>query len=506
MTILCWLALLSTLTAVNAANILAVFPTPAYSHHIVYKVYIEALAEKCHNVTVVKPKLFAYSTKTYCGNITEINSDMSVKQYKKLVTNSAMFRKRGVVSDTDTVTAANYLGLIEMFKDQFDNINVRNLIANNQTFDLVVVEAFADYALVFGHLYDPAPVIQIAPGYGLAENFDTVGAVARHPVHHPNIWRNNFDDTKENVMTEMRLYKEFKILANMSNVLLKQQFGPDTPTIEELRNKVQLLLLNLHPIFDNNRPVSPSVQYLGGGIHLVKSAPLTKLSPAIDAQMNKSKSGVIYVSFGSSVDTKSFANEFFYTLINTFKALDNYTILWKIDDEVVKNITLPANVITQNWFNQRAVLRHKKMAAFITQGGLQSSDEALEAGIPMVCLPMMGDQFYHAHKLQQLGVARALDTVTVSSDQLLMAINDVLFNATTYKKHMAELYALINNDKATFPPLDKAIKFTERVIRYRHDISRRLYSLKTTAANVPYSNYYMYKSVFSIVMNHIAHF
>ncbi|AGA16170.1 egt protein [Thysanoplusia orichalcea nucleopolyhedrovirus] len=489
--------------SVNAANILGVFPTPAYSHHIVYKVYIEALAEKCHNVTVVKPKLFTYSTKTYCGNITEIDADMSVEHYKKLVANSAMFRKRGVVSDTDTVTAVNYIGLIEMFKNQFDNINVRNFIAANQTFNLVVVEAFADYALVFGHLYDSAPVIQIAPGYGLAENFDTIGAVARHPVHHPNIWRSDFKTTEANMMTEIRLYKEFKNLTNMSNALLKQQFGPNTPTIQELRNKVQLLLLNLHPIFDNNRPVPPGVQYLGGALHLANNPPLTKLNPVIESRMNKSKNGTIYVSFGSSIDTKSFANEFFHMLINTFEKLKDYTILWKIDNEAIKpTTTLPANVITQSWFNQRGLLHHKKMVAFITQGGLQSSDEALEAKVPMVCLPMMGDQFYHAQKLQQFGVARTLNTVTVTSDQLVMAIKDVLAASSTYKKHMADLNTIINYDKKTFSAIDKATKLTERVIRYRHDISRQLYSLKTTAANVPYSEYFMYKSVSSLVMNH----
>lgn len=54
---------------------------------------------------------------------------------------------------------------------------------------------------------------------------------------------------------------------------------------------------------------------------------------------------MIYVSFGLSIDIKLFVNEFFYMLINMFKMLDNYIILWKIDDEVVKNIMLFVNVI-----------------------------------------------------------------------------------------------------------------------------------------------------------------
>ncbi|USC25867.1 egt [Palpita vitrealis nucleopolyhedrovirus] len=491
----------TTTVGTNAGNILAVFPVPAYSHHIVFKVYVEALADKCHNLTIIKPKLFSFATRSYCGSITEINADLSVEQYKELVSNSATFRKRGVISDTSTVTAYNYLGLINMFKNEFDNNNVRNLLANNQTFDLIIVEAFADYALVFGYLYNPTPVIQIAPGYGLSENFDTVGAVARHPIFYPNIWRDNFNnDTTANALIELRLYKEFKILDDLSSTLLKQQFGPNTPTISELRNKVQLLLLNLHPIFDNNRPVPPSVQYLGGGLHLVNK--VNKLSPIIESRMNKAKKGTIYTSFGSSIDTKSFVHEFLHMLIDTFKTLTDYTILWKIDDEVIKNVTLPANIITQNWFNQRAVLHHKSVKAFITQGGLQSSEEALEAQVPMVCLPMMGDQFYHSHKLKQFKVAHVLNTSDVSAYQLSVAINDVIANASVYKNYINILRTLIDNDKKLFPPIDKAIKFTERVIQYRHDISQHLYTLKSTAANVPYSEYFMYKSILSIIMNH----
>nr|AFS52012.1 DekiORF135 [Dendrolimus kikuchii nucleopolyhedrovirus] len=498
----CSFVLLSLLSAASAADVLAVFPTPAYSHHIVYRVYIEALADRCHNVTIVKPKLLNYQTKLHCGAITEINADMSTEQYKKLVSESTMFRKRGVVSDEETVTATNYMGLIEMFKDQFNNEHVQDLIASNRTFDLVIVEAFAEYALVFGHLYRPAPVIQIAPGYGLAENFDTVGAVARHPVHYPNIWRSNFDDgnNNANVMTELRLYREFKTLARVTDVLLKQQFGPDTPAVAQLRNLVKLLLLNLHPIFDNNRPVPPSVQYLGGGLHLVDTTPTLQLDTDLDAIMNSSKKGVIYVSFGSSIDTNAFAEEFRGMLVDTFAALnEEFTILWKIDEAAVNDTTLPANVVTRNWFNQRAVLKHPKTVAFITQAGLQSSDEAIDAQVPMVCLPMMGDQFHHAHKLHQFGVAHSLDTTAVTHEQLLLATQSVVSDAS-YRKNIKKLRATIKHDKALISPIEKAIKLTERVLRYRKGREPFL-TLNPTAANSPYADYYMYRTIVSIVTN-----
>nr|prf ecdysteroid UDP-glucosyltransferase [Choristoneura fumiferana multiple nucleopolyhedrovirus] len=485
--------LLTTLLAVGGAqtaNILALLPTPAYSHHLVYQRNVQALADKCHNVTVVKPQLLDYAAanKQRCGRIEQIDADMSSQQYKKLVASSGAFRKRGVVSDETTVTAENYMGLVEMFRDQFDNAHVRSFLATNRTFDVVVVEAFADYALVFGHLFRPAPVIQIAPGYGLAENFDAVGAVGRHPVHYPNIWRSSSIGNADGALIEWRLYNEFELLARRSDALLKLQFGPNTPTIRQLRNNVQLLLLNLHPVYDNNRPVPPSVQYLGGGLHLTLEPP-QRLDIELEKRLNASVNGTVYVSFGSSIDTNSIHAEFLEMLLDTFAKLDNRTVLWKVDDAVAKSVVLPRNVIAQKWFNQRAVLNHRNVVAFVTQGGLQSSDEALHARVPMVCLPMMGDQFHHSAKLEQFGVARALNTVTVSAAQLALAVGDVIADRLAYQLRMTNLLNVVAFDEAT--PADKAIKFTERVIRFGHDITRSECSLKSPSANTDYSDYFV---------------
>lgn len=35
---------------------------------------------------------------------------------------------------------------------------------------------------------------------------------------------------------------------------------------------------------------------------------------------------------------------------------------------------------------------------FITQGGLQSTDEAITAGVPLIGIPIMGDQMYNVEK------------------------------------------------------------------------------------------------------------
>lgn len=63
---------------------------------------------------------------------------------------------------------------------------------------------------------------------------------------------------------------------------------------------------------------------------------------------------------------------------------------------------------------------------FITQGGLQSTDETLTAGVPVIAFPMSVDQWYNAEKYVHNGVGIKLDISTVTEEILSEAINKVI--------------------------------------------------------------------------------
>ncbi|CAH4033573.1 unnamed protein product [Pieris brassicae] len=75
-------------------------------------------------------------------------------------------------------------------------------------------------------------------------------------------------------------------------------------------------------------------------------------------------------------------------------------------------------------------LRHPNIKLFITQGGLQSTDEAMNAGVPLVGIPMLGDQWYNVelYEYHKIGVRIELETIT--EEQLTKAIDTVI----NYKK------------------------------------------------------------------------
>lgn len=61
---------------------------------------------------------------------------------------------------------------------------------------------------------------------------------------------------------------------------------------------------------------------------------------------------------------------------------------------------LPSNVTILNFVNQIEVLKHARL--FISHGGMNSTNEALLYGVPLVVCPQRGDQFLVAKRIEEL--------------------------------------------------------------------------------------------------------
>lgn len=62
------------------------------------------------------------------------------------------------------------------------------------------------------------------------------------------------------------------------------------------------------------------------------------------------------------------------------------------------------------------------------QGGLQSMQEAVYYGVPLLALPFFGDQHFNGRKMieAKIGIVQHVDTMTNHS--LLAAVNELLYN------------------------------------------------------------------------------
>lgn len=73
---------------------------------------------------------------------------------------------------------------------------------------------------------------------------------------------------------------------------------------------------------------------------------------------------------------------------------------------------LPANVLVRSFVPQPAVLA--RAALFVTHGGMNSVNEAMYAGVPMLVVPQGADQPMVARRVVQLGAGLSIATQDVA--------------------------------------------------------------------------------------------
>jgi glucuronosyltransferase len=66
---------------------------------------------------------------------------------------------------------------------------------------------------------------------------------------------------------------------------------------------------------------------------------------------------------------------------------------------------------------------------FITHGGLLSNQEAVHRGVPMVGIPIYGDQAFNMAKVVSAGLGILLEFKNVTTESILWAVQEVLENS-----------------------------------------------------------------------------
>ncbi|XP_067299700.1 UDP-glucuronosyltransferase 1A5-like isoform X5 [Pseudorasbora parva] len=224
----------------------------------------------------------------------------------------------------------------------------------------------------------------------------------------------------------------------------------------EIMSGAALWFMRFDFAFEFPRPLMPNMVMIGG-MATKKPKPL---SQELEEFVNGSgEHGFVVFTLGSMVSQlpEAKAREFF----EAFRQIPQ-RVLWRHTGPVPENA--PKNVKLMKWLPQNDLLGHPKVKAFITHGGSHGIYEGICNGVPMVMLPLFGDQGDNAQRLVARGVAEALSIFDVTSDKLLVALRKVL-NDKSYKEKMTKLSA-IHRDRP-IEPLDLAVFWTEFVMRHK---------------------------------------
>ncbi|XP_049964018.1 UDP-glycosyltransferase UGT5-like [Schistocerca serialis cubense] len=437
----------------SGANILGVFWFVAPSHFTMFGRLFRELAARGHNVTV----LSHFPLKDPLPNYTDINIAGSMLTYADNVTMELVLDIQGM-----TGMWSDWQQVLAMCFDAHQHPEVRRLAHSRDHYDLVVAEVFyADCLAALAHKFG-APLVGIISSMAMPWAHDRMGN-PDNPAYMDSI---NFASSAPFTFWQrlqntcwyvfMR-FGNWWISERVVDPLASDLFGEDFPPTSELVRNTSLVLVNSHWSTGGPFPRVPGVVEVGG-LHVGQPAPLPQ---ELGAWLDGSPQGVVYFSLGTMVRPDTFSPHKLRAVLDVFSRLQQ-RVLWRADPDRLPE--LPPNVLARRWLPQNDVLNHPNVRVFITHSGLMGTQEAVAAGVPMLCMPMFADQFLNADRVVAAGHGLKLLYQDLSRESLSDALHQLL-DDTRYRERARQL-AVLFRDRPR-PPLEEAIYWLEYVLRHR---------------------------------------
>ncbi|KZC09279.1 PREDICTED: UDP-glucuronosyltransferase 2B15-like [Dufourea novaeangliae] len=454
------LCIFAAVQQLQSAKILAIIPTPSYSHQIPYRQLWLELHKRGHEIVLVTANPIPGMNATTFRQI-DIGTSYGIIRQMDFV----KFRFEGL----------DWLAFEENYLFDFSDLMANEVLNHtdmkrlyepnsNEEFDVVMAEMLLVPSIyAFAHRFN-APMIGLSSLGLLAFNEHVLGGIVL--PSHEYTW-----EMEANVGLQQPFWKRLwnyvslwrSIYKVHHNLLPRQQrivetyFGPSVPPMLDILKNISVIFIN------QADPITPAKPKLANMITFTSfhvSDNLTPLPEDLKRFMDNAKEGFIYFSLGSNAMSSDLPKETLQVFKDVFSKLP-YKIVWKFEKDMPGK---PDNVFIGKWLPQQTILAHPNIKLFIYQGGVQSSEEAVHFTVPLLGFPVLADQDYQVLRMEALGVAKRLEITTVTRDELNSAIRELLSNKV-YKERMIELKKKVNDNP--YDMVSHLVWWTEYVIRYK---------------------------------------
>ncbi|XP_008197588.1 UDP-glycosyltransferase UGT5-like [Tribolium castaneum] len=436
---------------IESAKILVIFPMPAHSHFSLGFRLAKELADRGHQMTVINP----YPQKTPIKNYKDVSVEENVEFIEELKKQLFKFNTLGPY---DNLHAIYGMG-IDLTENTFQNKRVQDLLKSGETFDLVIMEHFLNDAEVGIAHHFKAPFVLISP-FGLSRLNNHVLGNPLPSSYIPNLigtfskhmtfWE-RLQNFLLNILTD--LVRELSFMPRQRQ-MFKKYIKTDLELDDVLYN-ASLMMTNSHVSVNDAVPRVPGVIEIGG-FHV---NPPKKLPEDLQKFLDESKDGVVLFSMGSNLKSKDLQPEVRDAILQSFSKIKQ-KVLWKFETDLPN---APKNVKIMKWLPQQDILAHPNVVAFITHGGLLSTLETVTRGVPIIGIPVFGDQKANIAAAVTDGYGVSVPLPELSEEKLSWALNEIL-NNPKYRQNVKQRSKLMNDQP--LKPLDSAVYWVEHVLRH----------------------------------------
>ncbi|CAJ1071620.1 UDP-glucuronosyltransferase-like [Xyrichtys novacula] len=431
------------------------------SHWVGVKALAQEMGRRGHQVTVVIPELSIrmgpgkhYETITYPVPYDQETIDQLLSTNKDLMDKSessfiqkirSRFAQMQQIQDFFHTTAESLI---------FNDTLILHLA--QKEFDAVLTDPMVPTGALIAHKLG-LPIINVLRGIPCGLDLKAIGCPSP-PSYVPRFFTGYTDKMtfKERTINTVVALLEplFCRLLYWHFDNIAYQFLGEKVGVAEVLSESAIWLHRIDFTLELPRPLMPNM-VLVGGINCNVRNPLSKdLESWVSGEH-----GFIVFTLGTAVS--DMPEETTSIFLEAFRQIPQ-KVIWRYTGKVPDNV--PENVKMMDWVPQNDLLAQPGARAFITHAGSHGLFEGLCHAVPMVMLPLGGDQSDNAQRMASRDVGVMLDVLTVTTESLLQALNDVI-NDTRYKENIERLSAL-HKDRP-MEPIDLSVYWTEFVMRHK---------------------------------------
>ncbi|CAH2090413.1 unnamed protein product [Euphydryas editha] len=476
--IIAFIAISNSLTEVLTLNILAIFPLAVKSHFFVFAPYLNELANRGHNVTVIS----FYPQIKSSANYHDI--DLS-ENLMPIEVNHPVSKSLFTVFLSLTIVHA----IVGPFTCRIlmEDENVQKLRETQVKFDLAIVEQFnSDCGLALAHVLK-TPVIGMTSHTPMPWHYSRFG-IPYNPSYIPfDFLEGGTHTTLFQRIRRIILYNYVNFVNHYITQVLEQnvvdEFFNDIPPLSELAQNIKLVLIYQHFMLSGSAILPPNIIEVGG-YHVAKPNPLPD---DLQRFIDESEHGVIYISFGSLLKPSTIPLEILKEIISALSELPQ-RVIWKWNKKSLPGN--PKNIYLSKWLPQNDILTHPKVLVFYSHCGLLGTTEAIYNGVPVLGMPIYGDQPTNAAAIEQSGLGVQLNFDLLTKDYLLEKLKTVL---DPKFRERVKLLSKAWHDRP-IKAMDSAVFWTEFAARH-HNLTFR-----SPTINVPLYQYFCLDVLFVLFL------
>ncbi|XP_069819165.1 UDP-glucuronosyltransferase 3A1-like isoform X1 [Dendropsophus ebraccatus] len=271
--------------------------------------------------------------------------------------------------------------------------------------------------------------------------------------------RMNFMERLKNTLMYIGSYIAENSVQAIFNDIAERHFPADSrPSLSDLYHKAELWIYNVDFSIEFARPLLPHILCIGG----LRAKPANPVSQDLEDYIAESaESGFIMVTLGSmlsSIPRMDLVKE-----INSAFAKIPQKVIWRYKaSDWPEGLEVAPNVRLLDWVAQNDLLGHPKIRLLVTHGGMNSMMEAVYHGVPVLGIPLFGDQFNNLIRVKAKRMGEYIPATEIMAENFADAIRNIVGNKS-YKTSVMKQSVILRSHP--FPPDKQLLGWVEHIIQ-----------------------------------------